>query len=125
MTTNFIDKSKQEPLAEIQSIPCRIDHTGPADVSQYFHREKLSNGCEKATFRGRPLDGYSVKLPDGYKMHLLKETQTAVDGQKKTFEVHGSTDKVTVWNLDKEPSEKDAVRRAINWLQISEALLED
>uniref|UniRef100_A0A914X0Q3 Ribonuclease H2 subunit C n=1 Tax=Plectus sambesii TaxID=2011161 RepID=A0A914X0Q3_9BILA len=125
MTTNFVDKSKQKPLVEIQSIPCRVDHTGPAEVSQYFHRETLSNGHEKATFRGRPLDGHAVFAPDGYKLYLLKEKRIAVDGSNKTFEVHASTDKLTVWNLDKEPSERDPIRRAMNWVQIAQALADD
>lgn len=126
MTTTFVNRPQQKALEEIQSIPCRLDHTGTAQVSKYFHREELANGYMKATFRGRPLDGHVVTVPDGYKLHLLKERQAGLgDPQKKTFEVHGAIDKLTVWNLDKEPSEKDPIKRAINWTRIAQALDED
>lgn len=60
----------------IQSIPCRLNYTGAALVSDYFKSETLSNGNEAALFRGHLLYGHQVQLPDDNKIHVLKPRNT-------------------------------------------------
>ena len=38
----------------------------------------------------------------------------------KTSDVKESIAKITSWNLDREPSERDAIQRAINWTVLCE-----
>lgn len=60
----------------IQSIPCRLDYTGTASVSDYFKPETLPNGNKAALFRGHLLYGHQVQLPDDNKIHVLKPRNT-------------------------------------------------
>lgn len=60
----------------IQSIPCRLDYTGQASVSDYFKTEILPNGNQAALFRGHLLYGHQVNLPNDNKIHILKSKNT-------------------------------------------------
>ena len=48
-------------------LPCRIHHDGPVDAHhRYWKSETSVDGTKTAYFRGRKLQGLSVKVPDGY-----------------------------------------------------------
>lgn len=65
---------KQQILYKhIQLIPCRLDYTGKASVSDYFKSEVLANGNEAAVFRGRLLYGHKVNLPSNNKIYVMKQ----------------------------------------------------
>lgn len=69
----FKGDASKKPAGEIHLMPCRIDYTGPANVSNYFRPERSENGNLAATFRGRLLNGTDVKLPEGYRLHVTRE----------------------------------------------------
>ena len=69
------------------------------------------------SFRGRPMNGRKAELPDGYEISVLDK------GKKNEIkaEKHGRPG-LTYWNLDKLPSDADALPQFRQWLTINEAL---
>ena len=66
--------SDQSISDEIQSIPCKIEYTGPANIADFFHRETIGQDDEEAaTLRGHLLNGTKFQLPAGYKLCVAKE----------------------------------------------------
>lgn len=71
-----IDRQVNAPRAKLHSLPCQIDHNGPARVSSYFHVEPTEDSLSasnlninkkyESSFRGRSLAGMTVKVPEGY-----------------------------------------------------------
>ncbi|VDD91731.1 unnamed protein product [Enterobius vermicularis] len=116
-------KAADEAGPELHSIPCKIQHTGQANVSSYFLREKHDGGNEKSTFRGRFLDGCFMKVPPHYKLYTLRERSNKTD--HSSYDVERSIDGFTLWEYDKLPSTSSPLPRAINVLKISEDLAGD
>lgn len=75
-----------------------------------------------ASFRGYPLNGHIVNLPEGYKGLILKETAKPVSGNERTFHVTHTFQNITYWNWDKIPSKDDAFLSALDWVDIAEAV---
>lgn len=68
-----------------------------------------SNSVLTASFRGRPLQGTKVKIPESYKGFVL--------GKKP-----GEFEEFTYWNWDQLPSKTDAVVKALQWINVSDAI---
>lgn len=124
-SVTFRGNASREPSGSIQSLPCRIEHTGPANVSNYFRPERHDNGTESVTFRGRLLHGTEEKLPDGYRLHVTKKKPVSNAGGARTFIVEGSTDSIKVWDFDKEPHPRNPLQKALAFVKIAEALASD
>lgn len=123
-TINFTKKSTDDSsIVELQSMPCRIEHTGSAKVSTYMHREHINNETERTTFRGRSLEGSRLVMPVDYRLYVLRET--ASTNESKTMEIHANRRDFMMWNFDRNPSTKDTMRRAIDYLRIAEAFAAD
>ena len=61
-------------------LPCKIHHNGPVNASSRHWDPKTShNGKEEAYFRGRRLQGHTVKLPDGYQGSSCEARQRRSD----------------------------------------------
>lgn len=73
-----------------------------------------------ASFRGRPLQGRTIKLPEGYHGYAMSRTKSGVPSkvapQRKHF------DKITYWNWDELPSDSDPTVKAISWVNIAKAI---
>ncbi|XP_075214138.1 ribonuclease H2 subunit C [Lycorma delicatula] len=110
----------------IHYFPCKINFEGSANVSRYFTNLITKNGDENngltASFRGYPLNGCIVSLPEGYKGLILKETVKPVSGTERTFHVTHTFQSLTYWNWDKIPSKDDAFLSALDWTDIAEAI---
>lgn len=52
------------PVVAVHRIPVKMNYSGPAEVKKYFETNLDGNG--NATFRGRPLLGAEMNLPQGY-----------------------------------------------------------
>lgn len=65
-------KSVVDLSGEVHQLPCCIKYDGPSAVSDYFSPKttetEAENGSrvEEAYFRGRSLQGLTIRLPDGY-----------------------------------------------------------
>lgn len=83
-----------------------------------YHHDENENGQPRdknpiltASFRGRPLQGRKVQLPDDYRGFLLCNGLT-----KKKF------NEFTYWNWDEIPKDSDTVVKALGWVNISKAI---
>ncbi len=87
----------------------------------------ITPSLEESSFRGRPLIGEKLKIPDNFKLVFVKEGVTGISDEEnvKKFQILGESDQFQYWNLDGEPSESDGVKKALKWLEISKVLLDD
>lgn len=51
------------PVVAAHRIPVKVNFSGPAEVKKYFESNRDDNG--NAMFRGRPLMGAEMDLPQG------------------------------------------------------------
>lgn len=75
------------------------------------------------SLRGYPLRGRSTSVPSGHKGIVFKETQKPLsDTVERTFKVDKIFDRFTYWNYDLNPSENDALHKALDWIQVAKAV---
>ncbi|CAH2083297.1 unnamed protein product [Euphydryas editha] len=124
---NNLNKSENQEVFEQRAhyIPCNIEEDGHANVSKYFEPYVTDNGDGEltATFRGHHLDGVKMNLPDGYRAIVVTESKRplAEDADRK-FQVAGGFKELYYWNWDKKPSKNDNLFRAMDWIDIAEAV---
>lgn len=112
----------------VQLIPCRIDHNGPAKVKDFFTTSVRTETVDEkeelhASFRGRPLHGKKIDLPQGYKGVILKETHKPFSEEEdRSFKVSHTFRSFTQWNLDLAPSAEDKIHKALDWMKIASVL---
>lgn len=76
-----------------------------------------------ASFRGLPLKGTSISVPDGFKGLIFTETnQHQAEDDERNFFLKDNFNKITYWNYDKLPSKNDAIVSALDWIHISQAV---
>ncbi|XP_014671326.1 PREDICTED: ribonuclease H2 subunit C-like [Priapulus caudatus] len=119
-----IGNVKQEQPAVTHLMPCKIDHDGKCNVAAYFTHTINHN---EASFRGRPLRGQDVRLPNGYTGICLREaTPVYAEGSEdkvhRRFHITGEFSQFTYWNLDKETTDDDAVIKALNWVELASVI---
>ncbi|CAK1592581.1 unnamed protein product [Parnassius mnemosyne] len=106
-------------------LPCKIEVDGAANVEKYFEPYVVENenGELSATFRGHPLDGVNMSLPDGYRAILVTEAKKPLaDDADRRFQVAGGFKEFVYWNWDKKPSKNDNIVKAFDWIDIAEAI---
>jgi len=65
----------------LHSLPCQIEFTGPAPVSVYFNKENLHHeNVRAASFRGHMLLNKLVKVPEGYEIYTVSESNAETKG---------------------------------------------
>ncbi|PSN50087.1 Copine-8 [Blattella germanica] len=107
----------------VHSIPCHIKMDGDAQVSKFFNPYIKNDGeVLKASFRGYPLIGKLIQLPEGYRGIIVHETMKPLNEEaERNVHVTHSFKSFTYWNWDKVPSKNDAFLSALDWIEISEA----
>lgn len=76
-----------------------------------------------ASFRGYPLQGKDVQFPENYKGLILHESvRPDNDKDDRKFYVVNTFDSFTYWNWNKTPSGDDKIIKALDWLEIAEAV---
>ncbi|KAL1518195.1 hypothetical protein ABEB36_001856 [Hypothenemus hampei] len=110
----------------VQSVPFKIDADCDAPVRKYFQPfvQKTENNVLTASFRGYPLKGTKIQLPEGYQGMVLHESLKP-DFEKlqdRHFFVVNKFEELTFWNWDKIPSKNDVFLKALDWIDIAEAL---
>ncbi|KFD45099.1 hypothetical protein M513_14024, partial [Trichuris suis] len=101
----------------VHSIPAKISYDGPARVETYFDstRVQKEDGTETATFRGRPLNGVTSCLPEGYRLYVTENTSK---GDKLQLTALKEAEQFTVWSLDANPNSAK-VLKALTWLDVA------
>ncbi|RDI76902.1 hypothetical protein Vi05172_g13115 [Venturia inaequalis] len=134
-----IQKSKTEAQhCTPNLLPCKINHDGPVNASErYWKPQSAEDGSASAYFRGRKLEGKSIKLPEGYRGAVLKTTDKVVpvetsqdaeedeDMSEETREVEqlASFDEVMVWGHEAMPASDDAYSKGLGeWVSFAEAM---
>ena len=78
---------------------------------------------ETNALRGHPLKGVETKLPHNLQGIVLREDEKLqVDGATRELKFSGKFDEFTYWNYDKNPSDNDAYRKAMQWIKIADAV---
>ncbi|XP_026325353.1 ribonuclease H2 subunit C [Hyposmocoma kahamanoa] len=120
---NTVNKEVFEQKAHY--IPCKIDENGTANVRKYFepYINSNDNGELTATFRGHPLDGIKMNVPEGYRAVVVTEAKRPLaEDAERRFQVAGGFKQFTYWNWDKKPSKNDNLVKALDWIDIAEAI---
>jgi len=78
-----------------------------------------------SSFRGYPLMGKVIPLPNGYRIIVAQETVKPVtEGAERNIHVMHTFKSFTYWNWDKPPSLNDALISALDWIDVSEAVID-
>lgn len=77
----------------------------------------------KASFRGYPLNGKEIQLPEGYTGAVLHESvKPSTDKDDRKFYMIHDFKSFTYWNWNKKPSKNDTFIQALDWIDIAEAV---
>lgn len=119
--------SKQDPSekSSLHLINCKLASSGSNHpVAQYFDSQlqfenNVANSGKgannlKASFRGRPLNGKKIQLPEGFAFARVSKSEN-----ENQLVASDLSKEATYWNLDKLPSSNDPVPQALQWLQLS------
>jgi hypothetical protein len=100
----------------VYSMPFSIDipSTMTSDIKRHFTDSiQINNNKLEASFRGRPLNGEHIDIPNDY-IGVLTNSSKPVS----------SFDKLTYFNLDCSTSKNDCIARSIEWLSLAKILHE-
>eukprot|EP00795_Rhopilema_esculentum_P009366 gene9366-17071_t len=114
-------------------IPCKVKYSGEASIKEYFEstirdvNESLSGESDakvkEASFRGRPLKGKLIDVPENYEGIVFKEERKPYsDEEERTLIPKSRFDEFLYWNLDNKPTENDNIFRAMKWIQIAQVV---
>ncbi|XP_045581019.1 ribonuclease H2 subunit C [Procambarus clarkii] len=122
---------KETHSSHIQYIPCNISYDGDAPVDKFFTTyvteqvaiDESQKKCLTGTFRGYPLQGCVMDVPDGYTGVVLKETRPSLNSDDdRTMRAICQFEKFTFWNWDREPSRGDRFQQAMDWVEIANVI---
>lgn len=119
------DSSCSRREVNIQNIPFKIHADCDANVNKYFNNyiKPDKNETLKASFRGYPLKGRKMNLPEEYVGIILHESiRPATEKDERKFYKVGQFSNITFWNWDKPPSRNDPITQALQWIDVAEAL---
>ncbi|KAG6461585.1 ribonuclease H2 subunit C [Manduca sexta] len=106
-------------------IPCKIEADGAANVDKYFepYVTETSESELTGTFRGHPLDGSKVTFPEGYRAIVVTEAKRPLgEDADRRFQVVGGFKEFVNWNWDKKTSKNDSIVKAMDWIDIADAI---
>ncbi|EDV23685.1 Ribonuclease H2 subunit C [Trichoplax sp. H2] len=119
-----IQDFSERKCAKLHLLPCTIDYNGQANIDSYFEPTIKKNGEDlSATYRGRPLCGAKMEVPDNYIGCVLKETQKPFgEDEDRRLKISSHFKELTYWNLDNRTSVNDKLQKAILWTKIATAI---
>lgn len=126
VSVNLQGKECSQPMV-LHLMPCEINASGAnkAKVDCYFTSTMKEDGPNafRASFRGRPLHGACVTIPDNYTGVVLSKSE-AVTGDEVLYNKTASFSSFYYWNLDKNVSQDDHAYQCIQWTRVSNAIHE-
>nr|CAH7712545.1 unnamed protein product [Callosobruchus chinensis] len=111
--------------SKLQSMPFKVHADCDAKVEQYFNNyvKTTEDNNLKSSFRGYLLMGKEVPIPEGYVGLVLHESiKPSTDKEERKFRITNTFSNITFWNWDKVPSKNDSITKALEWIDIAEAL---
>lgn len=113
----------------------------PAPIDMYFRPYRRPVAAEAATddggpatlwyatFRGKPMTGLKVPMPDGYTGVLCSAVERAGGGGGMDLVADADRGQVIkdvmYWNWDKVPTDEDPLLAALRWTRLSEAMMSE
>lgn len=74
-----------------------------------------------SSFRGRLLNGETIKFPNNYKCFVVDETRKPLsEDSKRNLFTSSKFTELTYWNWDQRTSENDSIRKMFDWIDIAE-----
>lgn len=127
----------------VHLLPCKIHtrkpgsdrQTSSAPVDRYFCPYTKAETDDKAalwhsSFRGKPLTGVKLGIPDGYVGVLCvgEEGVSSGNAVKDSTAVEESVSgeviqQLMYWNWDRVPTREDPLLSALDWMRVSEAIM--
>ncbi|KAK7071302.1 Ribonuclease H2 subunit C [Halocaridina rubra] len=118
--------------SHVQYMPCNIEYDGEASLSTYFTKyvkeevKDAENREEKVLhgmFRGYPLTGAVMAVPEGYTGVVLKETRPGLKSdEERTMKSICKFNEITFWNWDRKASRGDEYQQAMDWTSIADVI---
>ncbi|CAH2013304.1 unnamed protein product [Acanthoscelides obtectus] len=111
--------------SKLQSMPFKVHADCDANVEQYFNSyvKTTKDNYFKSSFRGYPLLGKEVPVPDGYVGLVLHESiKPITEKEERKLRITNTFSNITFWNWDKVPSKNDSIIKALEWIEIAEVL---
>lgn len=62
-----------------------------------------------------------MQLPEGYCGYVLRKGRGGTS-ESRVHDIDQSFKKITYWNLDRIPSQNDAIVSALDWINVSKAV---
>nr|CAB3265616.1 ribonuclease H2 subunit C-like [Phallusia mammillata] len=111
------DKHLLLEASALNHMPCTIDGNEKANVSTYFRPQQTSQNSLKnvlrSSFRGRPLEGKTINIPDGYVGLIFEEKRKPFsEDEDRTLDLTHSFDCFQQWYLDSQYLSKNTVQGA-------------
>eukprot|EP00088_Acartia_fossae_P055964 TRINITY_DN6509_c0_g1_i1.p1 TRINITY_DN6509_c0_g1~~TRINITY_DN6509_c0_g1_i1.p1 ORF type:complete len:147 (+),score=20.90 TRINITY_DN6509_c0_g1_i1:830-1270(+) len=128
MTNVIVNSRVVESCAEgdhVQFMPFSMKFNGETEVQKRFNTETKENkekGCLENSFRGYPLEGVKMTLPEKYAGLVLDTGVLTFSGEKENIRGVKMFKEFTYWNYDRVPSENDNLAQALQWTKVAEAL---
>lgn len=77
----------------------------------------------KNSIRGYPLDGCKFRVPANMQGIVFQELNRPMEENvNRTFKVNGVFSEFTYWNYNREPSDNDQLRQALQWTDFANAV---
>ena len=104
MSISINTDTKNLPDVPLHHLPCKIDANEKADVKSFFipKVEQVNNtSVYKASFRGYPLDGKIIEIPNEYSGYIMNEKNKPFSEEiTRQIDVIGKFKTLTKWYLD-------------------------
>lgn len=114
-------------------VHCGTVHTKKAKTYKYVYNSSTieSIPVDKNIFlpelsnaiRGYPLDGCKFSVPESFHGVVFQEMNRPLEeNAERTFKVNGVFKDFTYWNYNREPSENDQLKQALQWNDFANAV---
>lgn len=114
----------------LNHMPCAIDGNEEANVSSYFRPQPKQDGLKstlRSSFRGRPLEGKTIVLPEGYVGLVFTEKRKPfIEDEARTLDLTSTFESFQQWYLDSQYLSKNTVETACtSWTKDIAAAIHD
>ncbi|KAH6889122.1 ribonuclease H2 non-catalytic subunit-domain-containing protein [Thelonectria olida] len=131
---------EKAPKAVANILPCRIHHNGPiTPVADYWNPTSADDGSKIAYFRGRKLQGKSIKLPEQCRGVVVERKTDEIppvetvdrieDGEEVperigSMQVTAEFDELVVWGHEDlaDATSDPYIRSMEEWLQVADQI---
>ncbi|KAK8815608.1 hypothetical protein WA538_004734, partial [Blastocystis sp. DL] len=119
----LVSRKRMVPDSTVHHIPCEIQYTGRAPVSDYFVVNS-EQPVREAMLRGRLLRGKEIVMPKGIEGVVMMRSTGA--NRKETVEGIASFTKATQWYTDSIPKDNEGgvFDHCLEWMKVSDAINE-